>query len=191
MSILYILTFGSFIGFSMALPLSITVIFGFMNEVAADGTITRVANPNAPSALTYARIGPLHRRPDPSAGRLDLRQGRRLHRHPCDLGGDGHRLGRRRLRDAPAYGSAQPEEYFFLFPVLFPVLFAASGIGNGSTFRTIGVIYDREKAGPVLGWTSAVAAYGSFVAPIVIGEQVKAGTPKWRCTASRCSTRCA
>lgn len=50
MSILYILTFGSFIGFSMALPLSITVIFGFMNEVAADGTITRVANPNAPSA---------------------------------------------------------------------------------------------------------------------------------------------
>ena len=58
MSILYILTFGSFIGFSMALPLSITVIFGFMNEVAADGTITRVANPNAPSALTYAWIGP-------------------------------------------------------------------------------------------------------------------------------------
>lgn len=62
--------------------------------------------------------------------------------------------------------------------MLFLVLFAASGIGNGSTFRTIGVIYDREKAGPVLGWTSAVAAYGSFVAPIVIGEQVKAGTPE-------------
>ncbi|MDC6678943.1 hypothetical protein OEZ78_26115, partial [Leclercia adecarboxylata] len=58
MSILYILTFGSFIGFSMALPLSITVIFGFMNEVAADGTVTRIANPNAPSALTYAWIGP-------------------------------------------------------------------------------------------------------------------------------------
>ncbi|MCQ4005198.1 antiporter, partial [Klebsiella pneumoniae] len=58
MSILYILTFGSFIGFSMALPLSITVIFGFMNEVGADGVVTRVANPNAPSALTYAWIGP-------------------------------------------------------------------------------------------------------------------------------------
>ena len=35
------------------------------------------------------------------------------------------------------------------------VLFAASGIGNGSTFRTIGVIFDRQQAGPVLGWTSA------------------------------------
>ena len=45
--------------------------------------------------------------------------------------------------------------------VLFVVLFAASGIGNGSTFRTIGVIFDRTKAGPVLGWTSAIGAYGA------------------------------
>jgi NNP family nitrate/nitrite transporter-like MFS transporter len=36
------------------------------------------------------------------------------------------------------------------------LLFAASGIGNGSTFRTIGVIFDRQQAGPVLGWTSAL-----------------------------------
>ena len=62
---------------------------------------------------------------------------------------------------------------------LFLVLFAASGIGNGSTFRTIGVIFDRTQAGPVLGWTSAIAAYGAFVAPIVIGEQIKAGTPQY------------
>jgi NNP family nitrate/nitrite transporter-like MFS transporter len=58
------------------------------------------------------------------------------------------------------------------------VLFFASGIGNGSTFRTIGVIFDRQQAGPVLGWTSAVAAYGAFIAPVVIGEQIKAGTPQ-------------
>ena len=59
-----------------------------------------------------------------------------------------------------------------LFMVLFVVLFTASGIGNGSTFRTIGVIFDRQQAGPVLGWTSAVAAYGAFVAPVVIGAQI-------------------
>ena len=58
------------------------------------------------------------------------------------------------------------------------VLFFASGIGNGSTFRTIGVIFDRTQAGPVLGWTSAVAAYGAFIAPVVIGQQIKAGTPQ-------------
>ena len=62
---------------------------------------------------------------------------------------------------------------------LFLVLFFASGIGNGSTFRTIGVIFDRQQAGPVLGWTSAVAAYGAFIAPVVIGAQIKAGTPQF------------
>ena len=31
------------------------------------------------------------------------------------------------------------------------VLFTATGIGNGSTFRTIAVIFDRQQAGPVLG----------------------------------------
>ncbi|MFA7558467.1 MAG: antiporter, partial [Hydrogenophaga sp.] len=77
-----------------------------------------------------------------------------------------------------AYNSPAPEQYFFAFLSLFIVLFAASGMGNGSTFRTIGVIYDRDKAGPVLGWTSAIAAYGAFVAPIVIGDQIKAGTPE-------------
>jgi NNP family nitrate/nitrite transporter-like MFS transporter len=41
------------------------------------------------------------------------------------------------------------------------------------------VIFDRQQAGPVLGWTSAIAAYGAFVAPIVIGDQIKAGTPQY------------
>jgi len=58
------------------------------------------------------------------------------------------------------------------------LLFFATGIGNGSTFRTIGVIFDRTQAGPVLGWTSAIAAYGAFIAPVVIGDQIKAGTPQ-------------
>jgi len=75
-----------------------------------------------------------------------------------------------------AYHSATPEQYFLPFMALFVLIFAASGIGNGSTFRTIGVIFDVP--GPVLGWTSAVAAYGSFIAPVVIGAQIKAGTPE-------------
>jgi NNP family nitrate/nitrite transporter-like MFS transporter len=77
-----------------------------------------------------------------------------------------------------AYNSATPEQYFVIFMVLFVLLFAATGIGNGSTFRTVGVIFDRVQAGPVLGWTSAVAAYGAFIAPVVIGAQIKAGTPE-------------
>ena len=77
-----------------------------------------------------------------------------------------------------AYGSATPEEYFPAFMGLFIVLFLASGIGNGSTFRSIGFIFDRQQAGPVLGWTSAVAAYGAFIAPVVIGDQITRGTPQ-------------
>jgi hypothetical protein len=74
-----------------------------------------------------------------------------------------------------AYGSATPEQYFLPFMALFIVLFAASGIGNGSTFRTIGVIFDRQQAGPVLGWTSAVAAYGAFVQPVAVDPGAGAG----------------
>ncbi|WP_330163110.1 MFS transporter, partial [Vibrio alginolyticus] len=77
-----------------------------------------------------------------------------------------------------AYNSTDPNQYFWMFLLLFIVLFAASGIGNGSTFRSIGFIFDPQQKGPALGWTSAVAAYGSFIAPRVMGEQIKAGTPE-------------
>jgi NNP family nitrate/nitrite transporter-like MFS transporter len=77
-----------------------------------------------------------------------------------------------------AYASATPEQYFVPFLLLFLVLFAATGIGNGSTFRTIAMVFDKEQAGPVLGWTSAVAAYGAFIIPKVLGEQIKLATPE-------------
>ena len=63
--------------------------------------------------------------------------------------------------------------------VLFLILFAATGLGNGSTFRTIGMVFNKEQTGPVLGWTSAVAAYGAFIIPKVFGEQMGAGTPQY------------
>ncbi len=59
------------------------------------------------------------------------------------------------------------------------MLLASTGIGNGSTFRTIAMIFPKEQAGPALGWTSAVAAYGAFIIPQVLGEQIKAATPQY------------
>lgn len=181
MTALYIVTFGSFIGFSMALPLAITVIFGFQHVVdPATGVMNHtLKNPNAPSALTYAWIGPF-------VGALIRPVGGWI---SDKLGGSivtqvisaimviaSVAVGYVMLL---AYKSATPEQYFFTFMALFVLLFAASGIGNGSTFRTIGVIFDRTQAGPVLGWTSAVAAYGAFIAPVVIGQQIKAGSPEY------------
>lgn len=179
MTLLYIVTFGSFIGFSMALPLSIAVIFGVSHVPGPDGVMTHtLKNPNAPSAFTYAWIGPfVGAAIRPIGGWISDKVGGSIVTQIISIVmviasvAVGYVM-------MLAYRSATPEQYFVPFLLLFIVLFAASGIGNGSTFRTIGVIFDRTKAGPVLGWTSAVAAYGAFIAPVVIGEQIKAGTPQ-------------
>ncbi len=75
--------------------------------------------------------------------------------------------------------SATPEKYFIPFLVTFIVLFATTGIGNGSTFRMIPIIFSKEQAGPVLGWSSAVAAYGAYLIPTIFATQIKAGTPEY------------
>jgi len=179
MTALYIVTFGSFIGFSMALPLSITVIFGFSHVPDANGVLQHtLKNPNAPSAFTYAWIGPfVGAAIRPIGGWISDKVGGSIVTQVISavMVLASVAVGYVMMQ---AYQSATPEEYFPAFLWLFILLFAASGIGNGSTFRTIGVIFDRAQAGPVLGWTSAIAAYGAFVAPIVIGDQIKAGTPQ-------------
>jgi len=176
---LYVVTFGSFIGFSMALPLAITVIFGFQHVPDAAGVLTHtLKNPNAPSALTYAWIGPfVGAAVRPIGGWISDKVGGSIVTQVISAvmvfasAAVGYVMQQ-------AYGSATPEQYFPAFMGLMVLLFAASGVGNGSTFRSVGVIFDRTQAGPVLGWTSAVAAYGAFIAPVLIGEQIKAGTPQ-------------
>jgi len=79
------------------------------------------------------------------------------------------------------------------FLVAFLVLFAASGIGNGSTFRMIPVIFLTERqraaakdaasqeqavkdankeAAAVLGFSSAIGAYGGFFIPKSYGTSI-------------------
>ena len=179
MTALYIVTFGSFIGFSMALPLSITVIFGISHLPDAAGVMQHtLKNPNAPSALTYAWIGPfIGAAVRPVGGWISDKLGGSIVTQVISvvMALASVAVGYVMLQ---AYQSATPEQYFLPFMLLFVLLFTASGIGNGSTFRTIAMIFDRQQAGPVLGWTSAIAAYGAFVAPVVIGDQIKAGTPQ-------------
>lgn len=179
MTMLYIVTFGSFIGFSMALPLAITVIFGVSHVADASGAMQHtLKNPNAPSAFTYAWIGPfVGAAIRPIGGWISDKVGGSIVTQAISVVMVVASIAVGYVMML-AYGSATPEQYFPAFLGLFIVLFAASGIGNGSTFRTIGVIFDRQQAGPVLGWTSAVAAYGAFIAPVVIGSQIKAGTPQ-------------
>lgn len=180
MTALYVVTFGSFIGFSMALPLAITVIFGFIHAPDTAGVMQHtLKNPNAPSALTYAWIGPfVGAAVRPVGGWISDKVGGSIVTQIISaiMVFASAAVGYVMLQ---AYGSATPEQHFPMFMGLFILLFAASGIGNGSTFRSVGFIFDRQQAGPVLGWTSAVAAYGAFIAPVLIGQQIKAGTPQY------------
>jgi NNP family nitrate/nitrite transporter-like MFS transporter len=179
MSVIYTMTFGSFIGFSAGFALAIKVVFGF-KHVDVDGVITHdLINPDGPSALTYAWMGPfIGAFIRPVGGWIADKVGGARVTHWVSIVMTVSALGVAYfLREA--YKSPTPEDFFVPFFHLFLVLFAASGIGNGSTFRTIANVFDKEQAGPVLGWTSAVAAYGAFIVPGEFGSQIKNATPEY------------
>ena len=171
MTYLYTMTFGSFIGYSAAFPLLIRVVFGEL----PDGSL----NPNAPNPFAYAWLGPLVgsiARPiggwiSDKVGGAKVTQWDTVVMILSALG-VAYYVGQ-------ASNSPQPEQYFLPFLILFLILFITTGVGNGSTFRMVPIIFKPSEAGPVLGWTSAVAAYGAFIIPRVFGQQVNAGTPEY------------
>jgi NNP family nitrate/nitrite transporter-like MFS transporter len=92
-----------------------------------------------------------------------------------------------------ALGPAATPAAFAAFLACSLVLFTAAGIGNGSTFRMIPLIFLREwraaapatpqaqaealreankEAAAVLGFSSAIAAYGGFFIPKTVGTSV-------------------
>lgn len=180
MTVIYTMTFGSFIGYSAAFPLCIKVVFGFSHIPGESGVFQHdIVNPNGPSALMFAWIGPfIGALIRPVGGMIADRVGGAKVTQIVSIVMIASALGVAYYL-IQAYQSATPEVYFWQFFALFIILFTASGVGNGSTFRTIAVVFDEEQAGPVLGWTSAVAAYGAFIIPKVFGEQITAATPEY------------
>ncbi len=179
MSIIYTMTFGSFIGYSAGFALAIKVIFGFSHVMGPEGVmIHTTVNANAPSALMYAWMGPfIGALIRPVGGWIADKVGGAKVTQFTTIVMIGTAMGIAYYMKA-AYQSATPEEFFIPFFILFLVMFAMTGIANGSTFRTIAMVFPKEQAGPALGWTSAVAAYGAFIIPQVFGEQIKASTPE-------------
>ncbi|MDP6962787.1 MAG: antiporter [Planctomycetota bacterium] len=178
MTIIYTMTFGSFIGFSAAVGLAIKFIFGYQH-IMVDGVMTHnLANPNAPATFMFvwvgAFVGALIR---PIGGIIADKYGGAIVTQVVAIVMTLSSIGVG-YYSMQAYRSATPEEFFMPFFILIVILFAATGVGNGSTFRTISMVFNAEQAGPVLGWTSAVAAYGAFLIPKLIGEQMKATTPE-------------
>jgi MFS transporter, NNP family, nitrate/nitrite transporter len=173
MTYLYVMTFGSFIGYANAFPKLIDDIFGRVMVGEHAGTATGLSS--AAYIWMGAGVGALIR---PVGGWLaDKLGGARVTHWDTIIMifatvASGYLV-------SLAMASPDPTQYFIPFLITFIILFATTGIGNGSTFRMIGVIFQKDKRGPVLGWTSAIAAYGAYLIPKIFATQIKAGTPQY------------
>jgi MFS transporter, NNP family, nitrate/nitrite transporter len=169
MSWLYTGTFGSFIGFSAAFPLLTKILFPDIN------------------VLNYAFLGPL-------VGAVARAAAGKL----CDkIGGGRITFWVFIAMAAGVVGvlwSISLKGEPLAFPVFFAsflFLFAMSGIGNASTFQMIPAIMRKEVArlephlkgaslvkqadkesAAIIGFTSAVAAYGAFFIPKSFGSSI-------------------
>ena len=180
MTYLYVMTFGSFIGYANAFPKLLKDVFGYIRVDEAGNLLDEaVVNPAAPDILKYAFLGAaMGAAIRPLGGWLSDKLGgaRVTHWDTVIMIGATIACG---YTVALANVSHTPEQFFIPFLALFILLFATTGIGNGSTFRMIAVIFDKNQAGPVLGWTSAIAAYGAFLIPKIFATQIEAGTPQY------------
>lgn len=171
---LYLGTFGSFIGYSAGLPLLIKSQFPAVNPVQ------------------FAFIGPL-------VGALVRPVGGWL---ADKRGGATVTFWNFIIMAAAVFGVLHFLPHggtggnFWGFLSMFILLFTTTGIGNGSTFRMIPVIFLTERqrdaagkgeaaaeqaikdaakeAAAVLGFTSAFAAYGAFFIPKSFGSSIAA-----------------
>nr|WP_298117978.1 NarK family nitrate/nitrite MFS transporter [uncultured Pseudomonas sp.] len=169
---LYLATFGSFIGFAAGFPMLIKTQFPGVDP------------------LKFAFLGPL-------VGALVRPLGGWL---ADKMGGARVTLWNFVVMIAAVFGVlafipvAGTEGNFYGFLAMFMLLFVTTGVGNGSTFRMIPVIFrtlhERSSAGQsaaikeqavknagkeaaaVLGFSSAVAAYGAFFIPKSFGTSM-------------------
>jgi len=61
------------------------------------------------------------------------------------------------------------------YVLLNGILFLATGCGNATVFRLIGALLDKELRGPMLGWTGAMAAYGGAIFPTFFDAGIEMG----------------
>lgn len=149
MTSLYIATFGSFSGLSAVFALLIKQLYGKF-----DG---------APDPLAFAFLGPLvgsvvRVASGPLADRIGGAKLTQVSILGMLLGAVGLSF----------YVNPSSLGQFPFFVVFMLVVFFFSGIGNASTFKQMPMIFEPRKAGGVIGWTAAIAAYGPFFFSIII-----------------------
>lgn len=159
MTSLYIMTFGSFSGFSAAFPLLIKNVYGKF-----DG---------APEPLAFAFLGPLIGASIRVAfGPISDKFGGAKVTMISGIGLLVCAIG------VTFFTRPDSLDQWPGFLIFMLGLFLFSGIGNASTFKQMPMIFPPRQAGGVIGWTAAIAAYGPFLFSVLFGAVIAStGSP--------------
>ena len=168
MTLLYIMTFGTFSGLSAQFGLLMANLYGAGNPAIIKGTGATaqllVAGYSLPDPVKYVFLGPL------------IGAGARVAFSPLTdkmggaiwtlISGIGlvFSIGftiTGLVPDTSSAAALQGGFDRFLWGML--AIFLFSGIGNASTFKQMPMIFERRQAGGVIGWTAAIAAFGPFL----------------------------
>ena len=167
MTLLYIMTFGTFSGLAAQFGLLMANLYGSGNADIVEGSgataTVLVAGYAVPDVVKYVFLGPLVG----AAARVlfspltDRTGGARW----TLISGIG--LIASIAYTIPALtpdtsSAATLEAGFDQFLYGMIAIFLFSGIGNASTFKQMPMIFERRQAGGVIGWTAAIAAFGPF-----------------------------
>ncbi|MDR7254493.1 NNP family nitrate/nitrite transporter-like MFS transporter [Nocardioides sp. BE266] len=167
MTLLYIMTFGTFSGLAAQFGLLMSNLYGSGNADIVSGagaTATLLVDGYAvPDPVKFVFLGPLI-----GAGArvvfapLTDRMGGAVWTLISGLGlivSIAYTLPAL-TPDLSSAASLDSDFDQFLWGMLAIFLFA--GIGNASTFKQMPMIFERRQAGGVIGWTAAIAAFGPF-----------------------------
>lgn len=168
MTLLYIMTFGTFAGLSAQFGLLMINLYGAGNPdiVSGSGSTAEILVPgyDLPDPATYVFLGPLVG----AAARvvfspLTDRMGGSIW---TLISGIGLLISilvtiPSLVPDPSSAESLQNGFRLFLGGML--AIFFFCGVGNASTFKQMPMIFERRQAGGVIGWTAAIAAFGPFL----------------------------
>ncbi|WP_066588143.1 MFS transporter [Cellulomonas timonensis] len=155
MTAIYTMTFGAFSGFAAQLGLLILNEYGHFA--------------NAPDPLKFAFLGPLLGSLTRAAwGPLCDRFGGAVWTLVAGIGMTASTVFTLFFLDPHDVGQ------FTWFLVGMLAIFTFAGIGNAGTFKQMPMIFDRRQAGGVIGFTSAIAAFG----PFLVGMALSVWSPR-------------
>lgn len=168
MTILYIMTFGTFSGLSAQFGLLMINLYGAGNAEIVKGAGASaqilVQGYDVPDPVKYVFLGPLV-----GAGARVLfapltdKMGGAMWTLVSGVGLIGSiwwTIGGL-TPDTSSAETLSAGFDRFLWGMLLIFLF--SGIGNASTFKQMPMIFEKRQAGGVIGWTAAIAAFGPFL----------------------------